>query len=157
MKNFKIFIFIIGIGLSMLIFASCEKTIRGCTDPNSINYNPKATENDGSSIPKVYGCMDPAASNYNPLANIDNGACQYTGNVTFWYNSNGTKATVIVGGQTGYITNYYSTYNPTCGSDGCANFTLAVGSYSFSASSTWHTWAGTVSVTKGNCTLMLLQ
>ena len=105
----------------------------------------------------IYGCMDPSSTNYNPSATIDNGTCQYTGQAVFWYNSNGSNATVYVGGQTGYITNYYSTYNPNCGSNGCANFTLPVGSYSFSASSTWSTWSGNITITKNGCSKMLLN
>lgn len=50
-------------------------TIYGCTDPNSINYNPNATSNDGSCIKKVYGCTDPNAYNYNPSANVDDASC----------------------------------------------------------------------------------
>jgi len=133
MKNLKIAIFIIGLTFSMTI-TSCKKE-----------------------EPKVFGCTDPTSVNYNPSATDDNGTCQYEGNVTFWYNSNGTSATVNVGGKTGYITQYYSTYNPSCGSSGCANFTLPVGSYSYTASSTWSTWSGTVTVTKNGCSLMLLQ
>ena len=132
MKNLKIAIFIIGLAFSMTI-TSCKKEepiVFGCTDPSSVNYNPSATD--------------------------DNGACQYEGNVTFWYNSNITNATVNVGGKTGYITHYYPTYSPSCGSSGCANFTLPVGSYYYTASSTWLTWSGTVSVTKNGCSLMLL-
>ena len=49
----------------------------GCTDPDAINYNPKATTDDGSCEYDVYGCTDPAASNYNPDATIDNGSCEY--------------------------------------------------------------------------------
>ena len=61
--------------------------IRGCTDPNALNYNPLAVENDGSCvyrpiqdatpIQKVKGCMDPNSLNYNPLATEDDGSCKY--------------------------------------------------------------------------------
>lgn len=96
--------------ISIITFTSCSKSIVGCTEPNSINYNPNATENDGSCIPKivgcmdptmfnynpkanvsgdcipkVYGCLDPTALNYNSIANVDDGTCYYhTGNVTFY-------------------------------------------------------------------------
>ena len=106
---------------------------------------------------KVFGCMVPSATNYNPSATDDNGTCRYEGNVTFWYNSNGSNATVFIGGKVGYINLYYPTYNPSCGSVGCANFTLPIGTYSFSASSSWSDWNGTVTITKNGCTLMLLQ
>ena len=52
--------------------------ILGCTDPNAFNYNPAATQDDGSCIPKVFGCTNPTATNYNPLANTDNGTCIFT-------------------------------------------------------------------------------
>lgn len=57
--------------------------VRGCTDPNSFNYNPYATINDGSCIPKVYGCTDPNSSNYNSAANVNDGSCQYNSNPFF--------------------------------------------------------------------------
>lgn len=106
---------------------------------------------------KIFGCTDPSATNYNASATDDNGSCTYNGNVTFWYNSNGTNATVNIGGQVGYITSYYPGNDPSCGSTGCANFTLGVGSYNYSASSTFSNWSGTVSVTKNGCKLVLLQ
>jgi len=79
------------------------------------------------------------------------------GNVTFWYNSYGSDATVTIEGKTGYVTSYYPTYNPSCGSSGCANFTLEVGTHTYHASSTWSSWNGNVTVTKNGCTLVLLQ
>jgi len=48
--------------------------VEGCTNPASINYNPLATEFDGSCI---LGCMDVFAINYNPQANEDDGSCIY--------------------------------------------------------------------------------
>ena len=49
--------------------------VYGCTDKNSINYNPNANRNDGSCIQKIYGCTNPDAFNYNDSANTDNGSC----------------------------------------------------------------------------------
>jgi hypothetical protein len=51
----------------------CQE-IEGCTNPASVNYNPLATEFDGSC---VLGCMDLFAINYNPQANEDDGSCIY--------------------------------------------------------------------------------
>jgi hypothetical protein len=48
--------------------------IEGCTNPASVNYNPLATEFDGSCI---LGCMDVFAINYNAQANEDDGSCIY--------------------------------------------------------------------------------
>lgn len=47
--------------------------------------------------------LDPTSVNYYPSATDDNGTCQYEGNVTFWYNSNGSSATVTVGGKKGLL------------------------------------------------------
>ena len=62
-----------------------QGVVRGCTDPNALNYNPLAVENDGSCvypqpaapIQKVKGCMDPNSLNYNPNATEDDGSCRY--------------------------------------------------------------------------------
>jgi hypothetical protein len=108
--------------------------------------------------PKVFGCTDRSATNYNPAATDDNGTCSYEGNVTFWSWSPGKKQTVSIGGQTGYITTYYSTTVPSCGSSGCANFTLPVGTYYYNATATDNgPWNGSVKVMKNGCTLELLE
>ena len=53
--------------------------VRGCMDKEALNYNPLATEDDGSCDYKkeVLGCMDPTATNYDPLATKDDGKCTY--------------------------------------------------------------------------------
>ncbi len=53
--------------------------IPGCMDPNALNYNPFATDDDGSCTYEqtIPGCTDPNASNYSPWANLDDGSCVY--------------------------------------------------------------------------------
>ena len=51
--------------------------ISGCTDPESPNYNPEATIDDGSCFTPMPGCDDPEACNYDPLANVDDESCTY--------------------------------------------------------------------------------
>lgn len=151
--------------LLILTIAACKKA-----DPceTAICYNGGTCVNGACNCPPgysgahcentiVYGCTDPSASNYNPSATVDNGNCQYTGSVVFWYNSAGTNATVYINGQTGLVTSYYSGFDPTCGSSGCANFTLNTGTYSWSASSTFSNWSGTVTVYKNGCSKVLLN
>jgi len=50
----------------------------GCTDPSALNFNPQATEDDGSCVYAEEGCTDPSALNFNPLATIDDGSCIYS-------------------------------------------------------------------------------
>ena len=75
--------------LTALIFA-CKKeddkpstnsttAVEGCMDTLALNFNPEATENDGSCEYYVFieGCMDANAINYNSDANVDDGTCEY--------------------------------------------------------------------------------
>ena len=63
----------------VLIFLfSCETNdivTLGCLDPLANNYNPLASQDDGSCDYCIYGCMDPNAINYNNLATCDDGSC----------------------------------------------------------------------------------
>ncbi|NQU67477.1 MAG: T9SS type A sorting domain-containing protein [Candidatus Marinimicrobia bacterium] len=56
-------------------------TIFGCTEFNSINYDPDATVNNGSCITTIFGCTDPDATNYDSDAtepcNSNNSCCEY--------------------------------------------------------------------------------
>ncbi len=54
----------------------------GCTDSTASNYNPNATRDDGTCEYYVYGCMDPNADNYDSEATAHNGDCDYPGEVT---------------------------------------------------------------------------
>ena len=52
--------------------------VLGCTYSFACNYNPAATDDDGScEITTCAGCMDPAALNYNAEATLPDGGCAY--------------------------------------------------------------------------------
>ncbi len=54
--------------------------VDGCTNSLATNYNPNATNNDGSCVfpPNILnGCTDPTARNYIPTAQNDDGTCEY--------------------------------------------------------------------------------
>jgi len=82
-----------------------------------------------------------------------------TGNLTFWVDSNFGVGdiTVTCNGITKIISNYYGSHIPDCGENGCANFNLNEGTYTYTASAESSTWNGTVIVTKGGCTKQQLQ
>lgn len=107
---------------------------------------------------KISGCMDSTATNYNSQANEACECCTYQGKVTFYYNSGGTNATVNIDGQVGTVNgSYYYASTPACGAAYCANFTLPIGTYSYTASSTYTNWNGSVTITKNGCATVLLQ
>ena len=56
---------------------SCEYAVFGCTDETADNYNADATDDDGSCVYTVLGCTDPTADNFDPLANADDGSCTF--------------------------------------------------------------------------------
>ena len=50
----------------------------GCTDPDALNFDPDATEDDDScEYLEVYGCTDAGACNFNPDATEDDDSCLY--------------------------------------------------------------------------------
>ena len=59
--------------------------ILGCTDPEAVNFDPEATEDDGSceyedpepEPEPVLGCTDEDAMNYDSNATEDDGTCQF--------------------------------------------------------------------------------
>ena len=52
--------------------------IAGCTSATALNYNPIATDDDGSCQEPVGGCTDPEACNFDALATNDDGSCEFT-------------------------------------------------------------------------------
>ena len=59
---------------------ACASGIAGCTNPEFLEYDPYATEDDGSCATVIVpGCIYEAASNYNPLANVDDNSCEFDG------------------------------------------------------------------------------
>ena len=55
-----------------------ELEVLGCTDVLAENYEPAATENNGSCTYPTPGCMDDLACNYDPFAEVDDVSCEYT-------------------------------------------------------------------------------
>ncbi len=70
-------------GYNMIHFwyvAPTEEEIPGCMDQAATNFNPDATEDDGScqyEEVEIPGCMDQAATNFNPEATENDGSCEY--------------------------------------------------------------------------------
>ena len=54
--------------------------VEGCTDSDYVEYNPEATNDDGSCLTeKIYGCIDPTQFNFDPEANTEEtiGSCEF--------------------------------------------------------------------------------
>ncbi|MCE1166886.1 MAG: hypothetical protein LWX70_02195 [Sphingobacteriia bacterium] len=79
------------------------------------------------------------------------------GNATFWTQTDLGCGGIIVyiNGTNGTISSYYSS-KPSCGSYGCANFSLPVGTYPFTASCNTYNWEGEIEITSGDCSTMRL-
>ena len=54
-----------------------EFEIPGCMDDAAINYNPYATEDDGTCMVLTGGCVIPFACNYDPNADFYDGSCDF--------------------------------------------------------------------------------
>ena len=54
-----------------------EFEIPGCMDEAAINYNPYATEDDGTCMVLTGGCVIPFACNYDPNADFYDGSCDF--------------------------------------------------------------------------------
>lgn len=51
--------------------------VSGCTDETAFNFDPNATEENGSCIEVVEGCLEIAACNYDAQANVNDDSCDF--------------------------------------------------------------------------------
>ena len=78
------------------------------------------------------------------------------GQISFYFNSSGPNATVLINGQSAVVSGYFPNSDATCGETGTANFTLPAGNYNYTASSADFNWSGTVTVYGNQCSTALL-
>jgi hypothetical protein len=135
-------LFIAGLTVLALTFSSCAK--EGCTDPDSVNYDPKATQSDGT--------------------------CRFEGRIVFWYDATAAKglrdddATSLLFYVDGKLVGSTSTsvwWNsaPDCGSTGSITVTKNLGSlktgsasYSVKDQTGFEYWQGTLDFKANTCT-----
>ena len=113
---------------------------------------------------KVKGCTDVAASNFNSSAQVNDGSCKYPvdtadNQITFYFDQSGAEAVVTIDTHTRVTSVPYPVSPPACGiyAAGCANFALAVGTYTYSAVSSTSSWSGTVTILPKQCQEVLLK
>ncbi len=76
-----------------------QNPINGCTDPNYLEYNPLATNDDGSCLTQnIFGCVDPNAFNYDPsaTAQLQNPGCFNTLRLTDWADNGWAGSFLVV-------------------------------------------------------------
>jgi hypothetical protein len=121
------------------------------------------------------GCTDSLASNYSADAKKNDGSCQFSGGVVFWWGQNTstqmqnngiTSISIIINGQTvaSSVTNGYWPSAPDCGDNQSMTVTMNLGSYknqsySFQAKDQNNNtvWTGTVNINGGQCGAMELN
>jgi hypothetical protein len=98
---------------------------------------------------------------WNGSVSVTKGVCSTqqlfcaTGNVTFWVDSAANNINVTANNGTAPITVAFPTSTPTCGTSGCANFTLHIGTYTYTAITASNVgYTGSVTVRKDSCTLV---
>jgi hypothetical protein len=97
-----------------------ELEIAGCTDPAANNYNPNATDDDGSCIILTGGCTLPFACNYDPTADYYlPGSCDFS--CLFGMPASGAVCTDPLAcnfGEAG-VCEYFDEFGVLCATLGC--------------------------------------
>ena len=93
----------------------------GCTDPDALNYDSEAEEDDGSceyeqEPEETWGCTDENATNYDPYADHDNGSCEYEEPVEEDCSASMWDAYYIYDNETGNMTLHWDA-DLTCDDD----------------------------------------
>ena len=70
--------------------------VRGCTDRTAENYDPAATDNDGSCRQRVHGCTNHLAENYREDATDDDGSCRPECRSDYCRETSGTHNNCVV-------------------------------------------------------------
>lgn len=141
MKNKFSKLFVAGLTVLALAFSSCAK--EGCTDPDSVNYDPKATQSDGT--------------------------CRYEGEAVFWYNEatadslvndDATSLLFYVDGKLvgSTSTSVFWSKAPECGETGSITIKKDLGSlktgtatYSVRDQTDFEYWKGTLDFKANTC------
>ena len=133
-------------GAPSSVTISVGAAVCGCTEAGACNYDPLATDNDGScEYESCAGCTDMAACNYDGEAIVDDGTCCYSNCVTMqmvdswgggwnggYYVLSDVDGTVIGEGTIASGTNAEDSY---CLADGC--YVLDVVGASFANEMSW--------------------
>ncbi len=120
----------------------------GCTDPTACNFDPAATDDDGScEFTSCAGCTDNTACNFDPAATISNPAeCCYDNCLTLimndsfgdgWNNNVAVITSLTTGEIVGTATLPAATSTGTasfCVPDGCYRITVGGGQFPFEVS-----------------------
>ena len=130
--NIQKIISILAMSIGIILVSSCTKEIDSTNNGSGSTGNNTGTTGSGS-------------------------GSTVNGSVVFWFASDlvGGNIKVTINGSTNYISSFYST-SPSCGASGCANFTLPIGSYTYTASNDSDTWSGTVNSTSNGCSKIKL-
>jgi hypothetical protein len=110
-----------------LVLCRCKPNVVGCTDPEAVNFDPKANKR---------GNPDP---------------CIYYGQVTFWKKDT-MEMTVFIAGRQAAIDTTLQEF-PQCGTKGCPTFKLPPDSYDYEVKMGGIEFFGKVTIEQNQCAI----